>query len=339
MRLGGGVQAVVALNFCGFTCQQGEGGRAPDVGTDAPVVGEQFGARDDFHQDGAGAHELDVSLAAFVFANGIQPLEDAALAARRHFRMGVVFVEQGEVVVHVFVFGVHAADAVTHDDRDFVGKGRVVGDAVRDERCLHVAVAVFVLQAFTVQRGAACGTAEEEAARALVACGPGEVAKALEAEHGVIDEEGDHRHAIDAVRRPGGNPVAHRAGFVDAFLQNLPVGGFFVEHQLVGIGRRVLLAERVPDAVLAEHAFHAEGAEFVRHDGHDVLAERLVFHQGAEDADERHRGGDFAAFFGGSGDGGEGFQRRCGQGGGAVVAFRHEALQLLAALQQVFLLR
>jgi hypothetical protein len=44
---------------------------------------------------------------------------------------------------------------------------------------------------------------------------------------------------------------------------------------LVGIDRLVQLTRVGVDADLAEHAFHAEGARLVRHDGHDVLAESL----------------------------------------------------------------
>ena len=59
--------------------------------------------------------------------------------------MRVVFVEQGQVVVHVLMLGVHAADAVTHDNGDFIGKSRVIRDTVRNQRRMHMAVAVFVL--------------------------------------------------------------------------------------------------------------------------------------------------------------------------------------------------
>jgi hypothetical protein len=54
-------------------------------------------------------------------------------------------------------------------------------------------VAVLVLQAFAVERGAAGGAAEQEAARLHVAGRPGQVADALEAEHRVVDVERHHR--------------------------------------------------------------------------------------------------------------------------------------------------
>jgi hypothetical protein len=62
-----------------------------------------------------------------------------------------------------------------------------------------MAVAVLVLQALAVQRGAPGGAADQEAARLHVAGGPGQVADALEAEHRVVDVERDHRPAVVGV--------------------------------------------------------------------------------------------------------------------------------------------
>jgi hypothetical protein len=72
-----------------------------------------------------------------------------------------------------------------------------------------------------------------------------------------------------AVGGAGGDPRRHGAGFVDAFLQNLPLLVLLVEHELVGVLRLVQLPARRIDADLPEHAFHAEGAGLVGDDGHD----------------------------------------------------------------------
>ncbi len=56
------------------------------------------------------------------------------------------------------------------------------------------------------------------------------------------DVEGDHRHAVRRIARRRGDPVAHGAGLVDAFLKDLPVLAFLVEHELIGVLRRVELA-------------------------------------------------------------------------------------------------
>ena len=211
-----------------------------------------------------------------------------------HRRMRVVLVHHREVVIHVLLLGVHPPQAVLHDHRDLVAEGRIVRDAIGDRRRIDVRMAVLVLQAFAVQRGAPRGTAQQEAARAHVARRPREIADALEAEHRVEDVERDHRHAMRRIRRRRGDPVAHRARLVDALLQDLAVLALLVEHQLIGVLRRVELAQLVPDAELAEQALHAERPRFVGDDRHDVLADVLVAQQRVQDLDERHRRRDLA---------------------------------------------
>ncbi|MEY4028780.1 MAG: hypothetical protein RLZZ329_2500, partial [Pseudomonadota bacterium] len=49
----------------------------------------------------------------------------------------------------------HALQTVVQDDTDFVREGRVIRHAVGDGVGHDVAVTVFVLQAFAVERGAA----------------------------------------------------------------------------------------------------------------------------------------------------------------------------------------
>ena len=97
-----------------------------------------------------------------------------------------------------------------------------------------------------------------------------------------------------AVGGGGGYPRRHGAGLVDAFLQNLPAFVLLVKHQLIGVLRRVELAHAGINAELAEHAFHAEGARFVRHDGYHEFTDFLVAHQRIQNAHERHGGGHFA---------------------------------------------
>ena len=121
-------------------------------------------------------------------------------------------------------------------------------------------MAVLVLQALAVQGGAPGRAADDEATGPLVARCPAEIHGALHPEHRIADEEGDHLHVMVGIRRRGGNPVADRTGLVDAFLQDLPGLGLLVEHQLIVVFRHVFLALLIPDAHLAEEAFHAEGA-------------------------------------------------------------------------------
>src|SRR3546814_7549841 len=100
------------------------------------------------------------------------------------------------------------------------------------------------LQAFAVERGAAGGGAEQEAARAHVAGLPGGVADALEAEHRVVDVERQQLQVVGAVAGGAGEPAGECAGLGDAFLQHLARRVLAVVHQLVSVDRLVLLPVR-----------------------------------------------------------------------------------------------
>ncbi|MOA07392.1 hypothetical protein D3C78_1270840 [compost metagenome] len=174
--------------------------------------------------------------------------------------MGIVFVEQGDVVINVLVVDIHSPHAVLDDHRQFIGIGRVVGHAAGDGGGQHMAVAVVMLQAFAHQCGSAGRGAEQKPPGAGIASGPGEVADALEAEHRVENVEGHRHHAMGAVGSARGDPGRNPAGFVQAFLHDLAVPGFLVIAQLTGVLRRVQLTDMGMDADLAEQGFHAEGA-------------------------------------------------------------------------------
>src|SRR5512135_2876290 len=245
------MQCVPALAIDTVAAQLVEAGHAPDVGSDAEILLQQLGGCDHFAQDGTAAEQLHFRFRLGIAgAELVHALDDAFLGALRHGRMGVVLVHHREVIEHVFLLVVHALHAVLYDHRQLVGEGRVVGDAVGDGGGNQVAVAVLVLQAFAVQRGAAGGAADQEAARAQVARRPGQVADTLEAEHRVVDVERDHRHAVVGVSRCRSDPVGHAASLIDAFLQDLAGFGFLVVHQLVGVLRRIELAHLREDAEL-----------------------------------------------------------------------------------------
>ncbi len=59
--------------------------------------------------------------------------------------MHVVLVHAGDVIKDVFLLGEHAPQPVLDDDRELVGVGRIVGDAVRHGGRGNQAVAVLVL--------------------------------------------------------------------------------------------------------------------------------------------------------------------------------------------------
>ena len=67
------------------------------------------------------------------------------------------------------------------------------------------------------------------------------------------------------------DPIAHTTSFINALLQNLTVLILFVEHQLIMIFWGVKLTELIPNAQLAEHAFHTKGTGFIWNNRNDSL--------------------------------------------------------------------
>src|SRR5690606_31395861 len=156
----------------------------------AVVVPEQVRRVYHLAQDGAAAEQVHTRLlrgAPRCLRQPVHALEYVRLHALGHGRVGIVLVHDGDVIEHVLVIHVHAPHAVLDDHRELVGVGRVVGNAVRNGAGEDVAVAVLVLQTFTGEGGAPGGAAHQEPPRLDVARGPGEVADALETEHGVED--------------------------------------------------------------------------------------------------------------------------------------------------------
>src|SRR5271166_4211230 len=206
----GRVEHVPALHLQALATQFGEAWHAPDIGGDAEIGVQQFGRRYHLAQDRATAEQLYPLVAgarARFQRTRFQPtglkqvhsLQDAGLRALRQCRVLVVLVHQGDVEVDVLLIAIHAAQAVLHDHRHFIGKCRIIGDAVGHSGRQDVAVPVLVLQPLAVQRGAPGGAAEQETARAHVTGRPEQVADPLEPEHRIVDVEWDHRDVVGAV--------------------------------------------------------------------------------------------------------------------------------------------
>src|SRR5690606_12094894 len=184
------VQAVPAFHGQAIAAQFVEAGDTPDVGADAVVVLQDDRCFAHLPQDGTAAHQLDVLLAFFLgFFQQVHAADNAFFDTFGHRRLGVGFVHHGQVVEDVFLLFHHPARTFANNHRQLVTVGRIRAAAVRDGRGEYVAVPILVLQAFAVQGGAAGGTANQEAFGAAVACGPGQVTDALEAEHRVENVE------------------------------------------------------------------------------------------------------------------------------------------------------
>ena len=153
-----------------------------------------------------------------------------------------------------------------------------------------------MLQTFAGERGASRRSAQQETAHPHVRGGPDEIRNPLEPEHRVINKE---RNCVDALRRVGRarrNERTHRPRFGDALLEDLPVFFFVVVQQGVDVHRLVFLSHARIDSDRAEQRLHAKCARFVRNNRHNQFADLGILQHLFQNADERHGGGNFAAF-------------------------------------------
>mmetsp|Transcript_14414 Transcript_14414/g.43118 ORF Transcript_14414/g.43118 Transcript_14414/m.43118 type:complete len:959 (+) Transcript_14414:868-3744(+) len=267
-------------------------GRAPDLAADV-ILGEHLLRHHGLPHDGAGADEPHlVLLARLGVLELVEALQQVLLEARVRGRRGhgEVLVVDRDVVDHVLVLAPHLVDAVLDDVRALERERRVPRDHGRVRERDEVGVTVLMLQTLAVERRAAGRGAEEEATGARVGGLPDEVADALEAEHGVVDEEGQHGAALRGIRGAGGDPGAQGASLGDALLQHLAVGSLGVLHQDVVVHGRVVLAEGGVDLEFVEEGVEAEGTGLVGDERHDALAELRDLHQLAEERGEAHGG-------------------------------------------------
>ena len=135
------------------------------------------------------------------------------------------------------------------------------------------AVAVLMLQAFAVERGAAGRRAEQKALGPDVARQPEQIADALRAEHRVVNVKRNHRHAVRGVARARRDERRHRTGLGDAFFENLAVLRFVIIKQRFAVHRLVKLALGRINADVLEQRVQAERARLVGNDRHDVPAD------------------------------------------------------------------
>ncbi len=287
------MQHVPALTILAITRQFGEGGHAVDVRTYAVVVCQDLRCFTNVTQDRTGAQQLNFTFATCNSFEFVDTFTDTFLGTCWHGRHVVVFVQGGDVVVNILLrFTVHALQAVMHDDCHFVRVRRVIRDTVRDSQRLNVAVTIFVLQTFTVQRRTTGSTTDQEAASLLVASLPAQVTDTLETEHGVVDVERDHRQVVGAVRSRSSQPGCACAQLVNTFLQDLTFLVFFVVCNLLAVLRGVLLTVRAVDTDLTEQTFHTKGTRFVSDDWHQTIFDRLVLQHHVQGTHEGDSGGD-----------------------------------------------
>src|SRR5690606_3031026 len=107
----------------------------------------------------------------------------------------------------------------------------------------HMAMTIIVLQTFAHQGGATRRCTKQEASCPCIRRSPDKVPYSLKTEHGVEDKERNRGHTVIAVGRACCNPGGDCPRLIQAFLQDLPVLGFFVIAQLASILWRVQLPQ------------------------------------------------------------------------------------------------
>mmetsp|Transcript_53218 Transcript_53218/g.116541 ORF Transcript_53218/g.116541 Transcript_53218/m.116541 type:complete len:449 (-) Transcript_53218:1141-2487(-) len=145
-----------------------------------------------------------------------------------------------------------------------------------------------MLQALAIQGGAACRRAKEESPGTGIGALPDHVTNTLEAEHGVVDEEGQHGAPLGSIGGACGDPSAQSTRLADALLQDLPIRSLGVLHHDVMVDRCVMLPEGRMDLELVEERVQAEGARLVGDHGHAPLPEILELHQLPQQGREAH---------------------------------------------------
>ena len=199
-------------------------------------------------------------------------------------------------------------------------------------------MAVLMLQAFAVQGRTPGGAAEQKATAQHVAAGPDHVAHALEAEHRIEHVERNGWHAVHRVGGAGGEKGRDRAGFADAFLQDLTIDGFAIGQQRIGVHRPIVLTGRRIDAGDAKQGLHAESPRFVRHYRHHVFPDLLVAHEQRKQTHGDH-GGRHRTLARAGKKLGETFERGHRQRPAAHLACWHIATELHTLLLQIAHLR
>src|SRR5438128_10648334 len=111
-------------------------------------------------------------------------------------------------------------------------------------------MAILVLEPFTSKCRAASRGPQQKTAAAHIRRRPNQIANALEAKHGVVNEERNRIDTMGGIGGTGGDERRHRPGFGNPFLEELAVCGFLVIDQGVTINRLVQLSNVRIDTTL-----------------------------------------------------------------------------------------
>src|SRR5690606_18973486 len=158
---------------------------------DLVLLGQDLLGADHLVKDGPAAEQLDAGLARTGVGRSklVDTAYDPFLGPLGHGGMAIVVIGQRDVVDQVLLVLVHPLRPVHAARGGPVAVGRVVSSRAGEGDGSEMAMAARMLQTLARQTGAARGGAEHEAAGALIAGGPDQLADPLEAEDRIIDEE------------------------------------------------------------------------------------------------------------------------------------------------------
>ena len=182
---------VQLLQVVGLPRQLAIAGGTEDLTCHAMQIGELARGHTHFTQNRTRAQEPDaphrIRCARLDHFKPIQALQQIRVHVLGQTGHCMVFIHQRDVVKLVLLFDQHPLHPMFQNDRHLARMRRIPGPAIRDRTGDQKARAILMLQAFAAQRGAASGGTKEETPRALVGCGPDQIAHALKSEHRVVD--------------------------------------------------------------------------------------------------------------------------------------------------------
>ena len=126
-------------------------GRTPNIDNDAVFLRQNLLSAQHFAKNGAAAEQMNLREFGIWLGNGscraqfVEAAQDAFLGAGGHRQHRVLLVADSQIIEHALAQFIHAANAVLHDDGQFVGVSRIVGDDVGNRRRREMAVAVLML--------------------------------------------------------------------------------------------------------------------------------------------------------------------------------------------------
>jgi len=207
----------------------------PHFCADAPVVGQEllgFKSPGDTHTGGEDGGFWPCTRPC---TNAVQTLQNALNVDILGFcRLSDGLVVDGEVVHHIgvrMVCAIHSFHPCGHNVGNFVGVRRVVGDYSGVGGGEKGGMPISVLETLTGQGCPPCSGPHDETSRHLIPASPHSVTGALEPKHRIEHVDRHHGFTVGGIAGSNCGERGKGSGFVDAGVQNLPLGTLFIGQQ------------------------------------------------------------------------------------------------------------